>query len=558
MERSFRIQIGDAVYEVPQHTTYRQLVDAYADGSPYPVVLVRLDGDTEELFKEVTRDGVLTFVTAQSKEGMAAYRRTGLVVMQKAFSDLVRDPSQTIRVLFTMDQAYYCEVFADDVQVPVSEVFCADLQARMEEIAAQNLPITKCNTSIREADAAFAAHGLKDRRRLFRYRTSTRVNLYALGGYTTYLYGRSMDRTGLLEEFEVLPQAPEGGFFLNFPSMYEPEAVDEFTFQPKLFALQHQDSVRAAMLDLATVGALNDRIADGSMRDAVLSEEAQMELRIGALCDRITRAPDKKFVLIAGPSSSGKTTFSHRLSIQMLSRGLKPHPIAMDDFFIDRDRMVRQPDGSLDFESIDAVDVKLFNETMLRLLDGETVEMPTFDFREGRQKFTGKTLTMQEGDILVIEGIHGLNPLLSASLPEESKFRIYISALSPLKMDEHTCLSTRDMRLMRRIVRDARTRGSSAARTLGMWDSVRRGEEQHIFPFQENADVMFNSSLIYELPVLKQYVEPALFAIPKEDPSYPEARRLLKILSHSLTYPSEGIAAHSILREFIGGSCFNV
>lgn len=558
MKRKYHIIIEGETVSFPEHTTFRQIVDRYADRPEDPVVMVRLNGNPQELFKEVTQDGTLEFVQMSSKDGMQVYLRSALFVMQKAFHDVSQDANRMIRVLFTMDHAYYCEVFRDGEQQRLCASEASLLHSRMEELIEADLPIRKENVSAREAEAVFAEHNLKDQNRLFAYRRSSRVNLYSINGYREYQYGFLLDHTGLLRRFELLMHEPTGGFFLNFPAMEDPDAVDPFVFQPKLFSLQRRDSIWASQLDLATVGALNDRIAQGGMGSTILAQEAMQEQAIGEIAQNIISSGDKKFILIAGPSSSGKTTFSHRLSIQLLSRGYHPHAIAMDDFFLDRDKMIRQSDGSFDFESLDAVNVVQFNEIMLRLLNGEEVQMPKFDFREGRQKFDGRTLKIGPDDILVIEGIHGLNPKVSASLPAERIYRIYISALSPLKMDEHNCLSTRDMRLLRRIVRDARTRGTDAARTLSMWDSVRRGEERHIFPFQENADVMFNSSLIYELPVMKQYVEPALFSIPKSDPAYPEAGRLLKLLSHSLGYPSEGIASHSILREFIGGSCFSV
>jgi uridine kinase len=283
-----------------------------------------------------------------------------------------------------------------------------------------------------------------------------------------------------------------------------------------------------------------------------------MEERIGSLAAQIAAKKGIKFVMIAGPSSSGKTTFSNRLSIQLLAKGRKPHPISLDDYYDDRERCPRDADGNLDFECLEALDVRQFNEDMTRLLAGEKVDMPSFNFKTGKREYRGRTLQLKENDILVIEGIHGLNDKLSYTLPAESKFKIYISALTQLNIDEHNPLSTTDCRLLRRIVRDARTRGTTAQETIAMWKSVRRGEEKNIFPFQDSADVMFNSALLYEVAVLKVYAEPLLFQIPRDSAEYLEAKRLLKFLDYFLPLPTEGIAQSSLVREFVGGSCFNV
>ena len=312
------------------------------------------------------------------------------------------------------------------------------------------------------------------------------------------------------------------------------------------------------MIKMGTIGALNDRIASGEMQQMILSQEALMEERIGKLAETIISTGNRKFVMIAGPSSSGKTTFSHRLSIQLAAKGAKPHPFPLDDYYLDRDKAPKDENGEPDLEALEALDVELFNHDMQELLQGKRVELPVFNFKTGKREYKGRYMQLGPDDILVIEGIHGLNDKLSYSLPAESKFKIYISALTQLNIDEHNCLPTTDGRLIRRIVRDARTRGTSARETIAMWPSVRRGEERNIFPFQDSADVMFNSALIYELAVLKVYAEPLLFAIEKDCPEYLEAKRLLKFLDYFLPMPSEGINQNSILREFIGGSCFQV
>ena len=301
-----------------------------------------------------------------------------------------------------------------------------------------------------------------------------------------------------------------------------------------------------------------ERISQGKAGQTILIEEALMEKRIGEIASRIAAEPSKKLVMIAGPSSSGKTTFSHRLSIQLMAMGLKPHPIAVDDYFVNRVDSPRDEKGNYNYEALECLDLKQFNEDMTRLLKGERVELPHYNFISGEREYKGDYLALGPEDILVIEGIHCLNDRLSYALPQESKFKIYISALTSLNIDEHNRVPTADGRLIRRMVRDARTRGASAQDTIRMWNSVRRGEEENIFPYQEQADVMFNSALVYELAVLKQYAEPILFGIPTDSPEYTEAKRLLKFLDYFLGVSSEDVPKNSIIREFIGGSCFRV
>lgn len=310
--------------------------------------------------------------------------------------------------------------------------------------------------------------------------------------------------------------------------------------------------------DIETVGALNDRITKENMQEAVLVQEAHQERQIGEIAKQIAERPDVKIVLIAGPSSSGKTTFSHRLSIQLRVNGLKPHPIAVDNYFVDREKTPKDENGNYNFECLEAIDIVRFNKDMKALLNGEEVYLPIFNFKTGKRMESTKPKKLESQDILVIEGIHCLNPKLTEMLDDSSKFKIYISALTQLNIDEHNRIPSTDGRLIRRIVRDARTRGTSASGTIAMWKSVRNGEEKNIFPFQEEADVMFNSSLLYELAVLKQYVEPLLFGVDKNSPEYAEAKRLLKFFDYFVGIGTEFIPTNSLLREFIGGGCFQV
>ena len=377
-----------------------------------------------------------------------------------------------------------------------------------------------------------------------------------MGGFDDYYYGYMTYSTGVLKYFKLIQY--DNGFVLQMPTKEEPDKVPEFKPQEKVFEVLKEATQWGEMMGVPTIGAVNDKITNGTIGNIMLVQEALQEKKIADIATEIANRQGVKFVMIAGPSSSGKTSFSHRLSIQLMAQGLKPHPIPVDNFFKNREDTPVDEDGKLDYEVIEALDVKLFNEIMERLLKGEKVEMPEFNFVTGKREYHKDYLKLNDDDILVIEGIHCLNDKMSYSLPNESKFKIYVSALTPLNVDEHNRIPTTDLRLIRRIVRDARTRGTSAAATIEMWHRVRRGEENNIFPYQECADAIFNSALVYELAVLKQYAEPALFSVPKDAEEYLEAKRLLKFLDYVVGTSNENVPNNSLLREFTGGSCFKV
>lgn len=542
---------------VEEGTTLQELAARYQENYADAIVLALVDHRLRELGKPVSKPCTVSFLTVTDKDGKRTYRRSVTLLMQKAVHDLW-DGEVQVRVFYSLGQGYYCELEGCEN----SGERIAQVEACMRALVEKDIPIEKHSVKSSEAEAKFAAYGMKDKERLLHYRRSSRVNLYRIGGMEDYFYGYMAASTGLLKYFALEPYGE--GFVLRFPNK-KGDTVEPLSASKKLYQTLRESRSWSRMLDVGTVGALNDAIAAGRGEEIILLQEALMEERIGALAEQIAERVKRqengiktKFVMIAGPSSSGKTTFSNRLSIQLIAKGLKPHPIGLDNYYANRDQCPRDENGNLDFECLEALDVELFNQDMTKLLAGETVEMPSFNFKTGCREYRGKTLTLGEDDILVIEGIHGLNEKLSYSLPGESKFRIYISALTQLNIDEHNPLPTTDGRLLRRIVRDARTRGTSAKDTIAMWDSVRRGEEKYIFPFQDSADVMFNSALLYEIAVLKVYAEPLLFQIPRDCPEYLEAKRLLKFLDYFLPLPTEGIQQNSLVREFVGGSCFHV
>lgn len=541
--------------------------ELYEDGIKYEIIaeehqndyvsqiaLVTVDGKIRELMKRADRDCTLEFITCADATGHKTYVRTAIMLMMKAIKDVAgMEAAANVKVEFAIGAGYYCS-FRNGLKL--DEKTIERVKERMGELVDMDLLVTKKAYPADEAVALFAENGMKDKVSLFRYRRSSNINVYCMGDYYDYFYGYMMPSTGYIRLFDLF--AYEEGMILLLPEQGDPETMPEFKPRAKLFQTLRAAGKWGQELGIDTVGDLNDQICSGSISDMILVQEALQERRIGEIARDIARREGVKFVMIAGPSSSGKTTFSHRLSIQLRTYGLKPHPIGLDNYYLDHDYTPLDADGNPDYECLEALDVEQFNRDMTALLKGEKVQLPTFNFKTGKREYSGKVTELGQGDILVIEGIHGLNEKMSYSLPAESKYKIYISALTTLNVDEHNRIPTTDNRLLRRIVRDARTRGASAARTIGMWPSVRRGEEQYIFPFQEEADAMFNSAMLFELAVLKQYAEPLLFSIQKGEPEYHEAKRLLKFLEYFLGISSEELPKNSLCREFVGGSCFDV
>ena len=546
-----KITIDGVTGEYPDGMTYEEIADAYQDRYENTIALVLEDGKIRELIKTVHKDCTLSFLTLKDSIGHKAYVRTAVMVLLRAAADVI--PEANIKVEFAIGPGYYCDV---RMEKKLTEDMVKQIRARMQELVDEKIPITKKTYSIDEAREIFKKQKMEDKGKLFRYKRSSFANVYCLDGYYDYYYGFMLPDTGYVKYFDLMLY--EKGLLLLLPGMDAPCMLEVFGPREKLFRTLRTASHWGEMMNIDSVGDLNDTICAGEMNDMILVQEALLERRIGEIAENIVKKGDVKFVLIAGPSSSGKTTFSHRLSIQLRTYGKIPHPIALDNYFVNRELTPRDENGDYNFECLEAIDVKQFNEDMERLLRGERVELPTFNFKTGKREYHGRYKQLGEEDILVIEGIHGLNPETTYSLPDESKFKIYISALTSLNLDEHNRIPTTDGRLLRRMVRDARTRGASARRTIEMWPSVRRGEENYIFPFQEEADEMFNSVLIYELSVLKQYAEPLLYSIEPGEPEYYEAKRLLKFLEYVQGIDSQNVPSNSICREFIGGSCFPV
>ena len=545
--------VNQSIYEVKEGTTLSDLAKQVQLPQEPIILLAYMDGKLRELFTPMTKDCHVRFVTLKEQAGYMAYKRTATLMFLKACEDLLGTGATTkIALDYSIGNSIFCDFLEDRV---IDEAFARSIQKRMEELAKANLSITKRSLDTDQAAKYFDRIGFKGKKELFQFRRESKMNIYSLDGYDNYFYGYMAPSTGYISAFLV--SAYQHGVVLQIPKRKQTEEIVPFTPQPKLFHVMQRSREWTKTMGVDTVGALNDEITHGNINHLILLQEGLQEKLLADIADEIV-SKNKRIILIAGPSSSGKTTFSHRLSIQLQIAGLTPHTVSMDDYFLDRELSPRDENGNYNFETIASLDVDLLTKHINQLLDGEEIDVPSYNFITGKREYHGHKLKIGEKDVLVMEGIHGLNGTLTNEIPEDAKYRIYVSALNQINLDEHNRIPSSDGRLLRRIVRDAMTRGNDARETISRWDSVRKGEEDNIFPYQEEADVMFNSAQIYEIAVLKQYAEPLLFAVPRDCPEYQEAKRLLKFLEYFLNIPSEAIPKTSLLREFIGGSCFEV
>ena len=550
----YKLKVLGEEMQVESGTTWEDVAKMVQDRFDSPIAAVSVNGKIRELFKRVNKSAEVDFFTLKDDVGRLTYSRTATMLTIKAIFDLYGEKAaNTSRVDFTIANGTFIK---GGEGIPLTEEAAAKIKKRMEDLVAAGTPINKAIYPLDEAMDLFERHGMTDKNELFRFRRTSQVNVYEMDGFYDYYYGYMLPNASYVKYFDFFQYGE--GFMLLLPTKAEPNSLQEFDNRRKLYETFINTEKWYNQIGIKNVGDLNSWICRNQMNDLILVQEAEQERRIAEIARDIVNRGGVKFVMIAGPSSSGKTSFSHRLSIQLRTLGLTPHPIAVDDYFVNREDTPLDENGNYNFECIEAIDTKGFNEDMTKLLAGERVELPDFNFKIGRREYNGRYMQLGPEDVLVIEGIHGLNPKMSYSLPDESKYKIYISALTSINIDEHNRIPTTDARLLRRMVRDARTRGADAARTIGMWPSVRRGEEENIFPFQEQADAMFNSVLIYELACLKPFAEPLLFQIEKDSPAYYEAKRLLKFLDYFLSVPSEFLPNNSICREFVGGSCFRV
>lgn len=547
------LKVREKIFEYEAGLTLETISRDFQKAYPHDIILARVDGKLAELMKTIDEDVSVEFITTGEIIGNEAYRRTASMMMLKAFQDVMgRENFERLTVQYSLDRGYYCELISD---TSLTKELLDCVKLRMQEIQKENIPIIKKSMPKREAIEIFREHKMYDKVNLFHYRRSSRINVYTLEDTVDYFYGYMAPNTSYVRYFDLYLY--DDGFVLQMPEPASPETVDAFEPPEKLFNVLKQSARWGELLGVRTVADINNALADGSFSELMLVQEALQEKKIAEIAESIIES-GKRIILIAGPSSSGKTTFSHRLSIQLRAHGLKPHPIPVDNYFVNREDTPLDEYGKPNFECLEALDIKELNKDLQGLLAGEEVELPVFNFVTGKREMSGEKMQIGDRDVLVIEGIHSLNDAMTYSIDQGNKFKIYISALTQLNIDEHNRIPTTDARLLRRIVRDAAKRGTNAAKTISMWQSVRRGEEENIFPYQENCDVMFNSVLIYELAILKQYAEPLLFSVREDQPEYETAKYLIKFLGYFLGASSENVPNNSILREFIGGSCFNV
>ena len=548
------VTVDGEVRAYPRGTAYRTIAADFQDRFPWDILLVSRDGKLCELHKAADRDCTLKMVTARDKPGYQTYERSAVFLMLKAFYDVAgRENVERICVEYSLSSALF--VLARGAFTLDRELLDR-VEARMRELCARKLPIEKKSISTDEAMELFRRAGMVHKAQLLSFRINSHVNVYSLDGFVDYFYGYMAPDTGYIRCFGL--ELFENGFVLRLPAQSDPGRLGAFRPSKKVFRELYESTLRSQALNASNVAELNTAVSQGAATPLILAHEAMMEKKIGDIAAEIAARKEVRFIMIAGPSSSGKTTFSHRLSTQLRACGLRPHAIATDNYFKNREETPRDENGQYDFECLEAMDVEQFNADMVRLLGGETVEIPSFNFKKGAREYGGNCLTLGEGDVLVIEGIHCLNDRFSPALPRESKYKIYISCLTTLNIDDHNRIPTTDARLLRRIERDARTRGYSAQATIQMWPSVRRGEENNIFPFQDSADTIFNSALIYETALLKPYVQPLLHGVPRDSEEYIEAKRLLKFLNYFLPIPADNVPKTSLMREFIGGGCYHV
>ncbi|MGI6329156.1 MAG: nucleoside kinase [Dethiobacteria bacterium] len=517
---------------------------------PSPIVAALVNNKLNELSSVIEGPVVIKFLDLTSMEGMRIYRRSLTFLLITAVHELF--PEAVVKVEHSLSKGLYCEI---EKNPELTEEDVAAIEKKMWQLVNRDLPIKKRRALLREAAQVFSRQRFDDKVYLLKFWMKDYLSLYSISNLEDTLYGYHVPRTGLLQRFALKYYRP--GLILRFPDKHDPFTIPPFIEQPKLFEVFREAERWGAILGFDTVGAMNSLIKEGQGLDMIHVAEALHEKKIAQIADMISKRRDKiSVILIAGPSSSGKTTFAQRLRTQLLVNGIRPYPISIDDYFVDREHTPLDESNNYDFEHIEAIDLALFNKHLLQLINGEEIKVPTFNFAAGRREYHGRRVRLEKNQPLIIEGIHGLNEQLTGSIPRDRKYKIYISALTTLNIDRHTRIHTTDTRLLRRIVRDAQFRGTGALETIRRWPLVRRGEEKNIFRIQEEADVMFNSALVYELAVLKGFAEPLLKKIGPSEAEYVDARRLLAFLSSFMPLPSRDVPSNSILREFIGESCF--
>lgn len=532
--------------EFQSGVSLKEVYDNFGLEMPYGVIAARVNNVTEGLALRIYRHKDVEFIDITSEDGMRMYVRSLTFIFMKAMNEFF--PGQVVRFENAISKGYYCRA-----DIPLTDEQVDMVRARMKQIVACDIPFKRVECHTDEAIEIFSRLGRNDKVRLLKTYDRLYTSFYELDGYVDSYYNGLVPSTGYISLFEV--EKFDDGVLLRVPNKDCPTELEDKIPQEKLQELFEERLMWHQKMGVETIGDFNMGVRAGYGVDLVNVSEVLQERRLSLIADRISES-GARVVLIAGPSSSGKTTFSKRLSVQLLACGLKPYAISLDDFFVNRTETPRKPDGDYDFESIYSIDLPYFNESLTRILSGEEIELPYYNFIKGEREFRGDRLKLSPHMILVIEGTHALNPILTEQIDDKDKFRVYVSALTSIKLDYHNYISTSDNRLLRRMLRDSKYRGYSAIETIRRWPDVRKGEEEWIFPFQENADVMFNSSLFYELAVFKTQAETMLRAVPENIKEYSEAQRLLRFLDYIVPLSSDELPPTSVVREFLGGSSF--
>lgn len=530
--------------------TLKEISEKFKKHYNYPILIGMVDNDITDLSEKINRSCEVDFFDRSSSLGNSTYGRTTQFILIVAIKKLLGENVDAV-VHFSIDKGYYVEVKGASIDKPVVK----KIENKMKEIVEENYTINKLSVTRFDAIQYFKQKKQTDKVKVLKYISNTYVNLYRIDDIYDYYYGEIAYSTGQIDEFK-LTYIKDNGFVVSYPDIYNPECTLDYVHHDKLFNAFLDYSKYGERIGINNAADLNDIVSMGRYNDLIRLAETYYGNQLAKISDIISENKKIKIVLIAGPSSAGKTTTSKKLETYLQSRGIKTHQISIDDYFLDRSKTPVKANGELDTESLNAVDVTLFNKHLTKLLDGERVELPEYNFMLGKREYRGKNLKVAKGDVIIIEGLHALNEDLTISIERKNKFKIYINALTQLNIDNHNRIHTSDTRKLRRIVRDNKYRNYTACDTLHMWKAIREGEEEHIFPYQDEADYIINSAMIYELGILKTYVEPLLFSVPETDPVYSEAIRLINLLRNFLPIPSDYIPKDSVIREFIGGSCF--
>ena len=543
-----KIQYKDKVMEFDKPMTINELLKEEIENSEYTVVAAVFNNEYKNLESIIAEDGKIELIDISSKEGMKVYRRTLVYIVGKAFENLC--PDKKMEVNYQLSNSMFCDLIDEEV----TDEFLEELAQEVRRIVKEDLPIRQVIMNREEATKFFNETETSKGRLQLDLEGNNEIFMYYCEDYYNYCYGTLANRTGIAKIFEIVKY--NDGFLIRYPSQNDPEKMPKFVKNKKLaWAMEEYDDINKIM-KIERVYRINEAIKEGTIKDIILLAEALHEKKIAKIADNIAKNKNIKMILIAGPSSSGKTTFAQRLGIQLKLNRIKPVTISVDNYFVERKDTPRDENGEYDFECLEAIDLELFNNHLTRLLNGEEVEMPEFDFFEGTKRYNGKKLKLEKDEVLVIEGIHCLNDKLTSKIPAEQKYKIYISALTVLNLDRFNRISTTDTRLIRRIVRDYQFRGYSAKHTIASWNKVNEGEKKNIFPFQEESNFIFNTSLVYEIGALKPIIKPLLKEITKEDPEYAEAFRIMNMLKYFEEIPKEYVPNNSLLKEFLGGGDF--